>query len=100
METKWICQKQEQPGTYMFSGKFYVSAKVSSLLSDFEIAFIFSDVQKLVLKEDGIDYLVVYVHEVTGQKLFFIDQLDRGMVASGEYKAEYNHATLILAEEY
>jgi hypothetical protein len=97
---KWIRQPQEQSGTYFFSGKFLVTSGVQSLLNDNEIRAIYFDVQKLVKQYEGIDYLVVYIHEDTQQKLFFIDQLNKEMIASGEFLPEYNYCTLLLAEEY
>ena len=98
--SKWIRQPQEQSGTYPFSGKFLVTIGIQNLLSKEEIFAIYFDVQKLVKEKDGIDYLVVYIHETTNQKLFFIDQLNREMIASGDYLAEYDYCTLLLAEEY
>ena len=97
---KWKRQPQEQEGTYCFSGKFFVTNGVQALLTPDEIMAIYLQVQLLVKENDGLDYLQVYVHEVTEQKLFFIDQLNREMIASGDYLPEYNHCTLLLAEEY
>ena len=97
---KWIRQPQEQNGTYFFSGKFLVTRGVQSLLSDNEIRAIYFDIQKLVKQLEGIDYLVVYIHEDTKQKLFFIDQLNKEMMESGDYLPEYNYCTLMRAEEY
>ena len=91
---------QEMEGSYFFSGKFLVTQGIQALLTPQEIASIYLEVQKLVKENDGIDYLVVYVHEDTGQKLFFIDQLNKEMIASGDFLPEYNYCTLLLAEEY
>ena len=98
--TPRIRQSQEQSGKYFFSGQFAVTNGVQSALSREEIQAIYFDVQQQVKAQDGIDYLMVYFHPETGQKLFFIDQLDRDMIASGEFKPEYNYCTLMLAEEY
>ena len=97
---KWKRQQQEQDGTYFFSGKFLVTRGVKSLLSDEEIKTIYVQVQNLVKVQNGIDYLVVYFHEETQQKLFFIDQLNKEMIESGEFLPKYNYCTLLLAEEY
>jgi len=97
---EWKRQPQERPGEYFFSGKFLVTQGIQAMLSDEEIAAIYLEVKQLVEQEDGLDYLQVYVHEETKQKLFFIDQLSKSMIASGEYLEEYNHCTLLLAEEY
>ena len=100
MKNIWLRQPQECEGSYMFSGTIYVSQGVSTLLSKDEISSILEDMRLFVTEKNGIDYLIVYQNQNTEQKLFFIDQLNREMIASGEYKPEYNHATLILAEEY
>lgn len=97
---KWKRQPQEQSGTYCFSGKFLVTSGIQNLLTSDEIRAIYFEVQKLVKEQNGIDYLVVYVYEETGQKLFFIDQLNKEMIDSGGYKPEHNHCTLLKAEEY
>ena len=93
---KWKRQSQEKNGTYFFSGKFLVTRGVQSFLTDDEIKTIYIEVQQLVQDNSGIDYLVVFVHEGNGRKLFFIDQLNKGMIDSGEFLPEYNYCTLLL----
>lgn len=100
MKTKWIRQEQESEGTYMFNGRIFVTSGIQSLLSNDEIQWIMNDVKLQVTDHNGIDYLVVYEHEDTGQKLFFIDQLNRQMIESGQYSPEHNYATLLLSSEY
>lgn len=100
MEIKWNRQPQECEGTYMFNGKLFISSGVQDQLAREEIEWILQDLRTLVDENDGINYMVVYLHEETNQKLFFIDQLNKEMVESGKYIPEHNHATLILAEEY
>ena len=97
---KWKRQPQEQSGTYFFSGKFLITSGIQELLTDEEIRSIYFEVKKTVKEQNGIDYLVVYIHEETGQKLFFIDQLNKEMIDSGGYEPEHNHCTLLLASEY
>ncbi|MEO1263825.1 MAG: hypothetical protein AAFZ15_33780 [Bacteroidota bacterium] len=97
---KWKRQPQEQEGTYYFSGKFLVTSGVQALLKPHEITAIYLEIQNLVKEKSGLDYLQVYVHEESGQKLFFIDQLNKEMITSGDYLQEYNYCTLLLAEEY
>ncbi len=97
---KWKRKLQEQQGTYYFSGKFLMTNGVQHLLSPEDILAIYQDVQQLVKENEGIDYLVTYIHEDTKQKLFFIDQLNKEMIDSGDYAPEYNVCTLMLAEEY
>lgn len=97
---KWIRQPQEQEGTYQFNGKFFVTRGVQELLTLEEITEICLEIRGLVKQKGGLDYLQVFVDEDSGQKLFFIDQLNKEMIASGDFKPEYNHCTLMLAEEY
>lgn len=96
----WTRQKQERDNqSYFFSGTFYVTEGVREILSPKEILMIYQDVRVFATEQDGIDYLQVYVNE-RGQKLFFIDQLDFAMIASGEYAPEDNICTLLLPSEY
>lgn len=96
---EWIRQPQECTGTYHFSGKFIVTHRVNEEIPQDEILAIYRDVRNQVVKHGGIDYLVVYKND-SGQKLFFIDQLNDEMIASGRFKHEYNYCTLMFAEEY
>lgn len=97
---KWKRKPQECEGTYHFSGQFVVTAGIQANLLAEEILAIYNDCKKLVDQNNGIDYLLVYVHEESQQKLFFIDQLNEEMISSGKYAKEHNYCTLILAEEY
>lgn len=99
-ESKWIRQPEEQEGDHWFSGKFLVTIGVQDLLTPEEILAIYLDIQNLVKEKNGLDYLQMFVHSETGQKLFFIDQLSKEMIESGEFLSEYNYCTLLLAEEY
>ncbi len=97
---KWIRQPQEVKGSYYFSGTFYATRGINNLLSKVEIMAIYFDIKSLVNEKDGIDYLQVYIHKETTQKIFCIDQLNKEMIASGSFKSEDNHWTILLAEEY
>ena len=97
---KWKRQPQETTGTYHFSGRFLVTSGVQALLSESEIFTIYQEVQQLVKENNGMDYLFSYIHEDIKQKLFFIDQLNQEMIASGDFKEEYNYCTLMLSSEY
>ncbi len=97
---KWKRQPQETTGSYYFNGKFCATSGVVHLLTEEEVMAIYQDILTFVKEKNGVDYLQVYVHETTKQNLFFIDQLNKEMIASGDYKAEYNYCTLLLAEEY
>ncbi|MEL6943848.1 MAG: hypothetical protein AAFO82_14395, partial [Bacteroidota bacterium] len=89
----WTRQVQEQEGTYFFSGKFLVTRGVNESLSQEEILAIYQNVQAFVQEKNGIDYLQVFLDE-SGRKLFFIDQLNKQMIESGDYAAEHNYCTL------
>lgn len=95
---KWKHQPQEKEGTYRFSGRFVVTKGVLALLSEPEIMLIYWQVKHLVVKHDGLDYLQVFIDEKSGQKLFFIDQLNDAM--KPEHPEEHDYCTLLLAQEY
>lgn len=95
----WQRQPQEKEGDYFFSGQFLVTKGVSEALTADEVLVIYKDIQGFVKEKDGIDYLQVYLDE-SERKLFFIDQLSKAMIESGEYLEEYNHCTLLFAHEY
>lgn len=98
--TTWTRQPQEQENQkYQFSGQLIVTAGVSQALTKVEIIGIYYDILKFVEEKGSIDYLQVYTDE-KNRKLFFIDQLDIEMLASGEYAPEDNHCTLLFAHEY
>ena len=96
---KWTYKPQEQEGSYFFSGTFLTTAGVASELSKEEILNIYQQTQQLVKEKNGIDYLLVF-EDQAGRRLFFIDQLNRQMIESGDFKAEYNYCTLLFAHEY
>ena len=97
--TTWVRKPQEKEGNYFFSGQFYVTRRVAGELQVEEILSIYQDVQAFVREQNGIDYLQVYIDE-NGRKLFFIDNLDKDMVANGQYRPEDNYCTLMFASEY
>lgn len=95
----WTQQPQECEGSYFFSGTFYVTREVNKQLPPQEIAAIYKHVQDYVRAHNGADYLFVFTDEQE-RKLFFIDQLNKEMIESGDYQAEDNHCTLLWAHEY
>ena len=95
----WNRESQEKEGSYFFSGKFLVTIGVSSELSEPEILSIYQNVQAFVKEQNGADYLQVFTDE-NGRKLFFIDQLNQEMIASGNFSPEDNYCTLLFAHEY
>ncbi len=95
----WKRKPQERQGTYRFSGTFYVTPTVMKKLSEEEIAAIYCQILALVLENDGLDYLQVFVND-KGDKLYFIDQCDPEMMAEPSFKEEYNYCTLLFSHEY
>ena len=98
IDLKWKLQAQEQNGNYRFSGRFVVTKGIADLLSEAEIMLLFWQVKYLVEQKDGADYLAVFIHEDTGQKLFLIDQLSEEM--KPDHPKEHDYCTLLLAQEY
>ncbi len=96
----WLHQPQENEGSYEFSGTFYMTVGVQQALSEYEIFLIYRFIKLLAFDKNNLDYLQVFTHKESGQKLFFIDQLNREMIESGKYSAEDNYCTLLLAHEY
>ena len=96
---KWIRQPQEQEGSYHFSGTFYVTRGVQELLSQEEKFAIYQEIQILEKENEGLDSLQTYLAEGE-EKLFFIDQLSKQMIESGDYIEEYNYCTLLLNTNY
>ena len=96
----WTRQPQQQEGSYFFSGQFLVTKGVSEALSRAEIIGIYQEIQALVQEKNGLDYLQVFTDE-DNRKLFFIDQLNKEMIESGEFNVkEHNYCTLMFAFEY
>ena len=95
----WERKPQEQEGNYHFSGKFLVTRGVNEALSQEEILAIYQEIKQLVEEKEGLDYLQIFVNE-KGDKLFFIDQLNKQMIESGDFAAEHNYRTLMFSSEY
>jgi hypothetical protein len=95
----WTRKQQEREGSYLFAGQFYITQGVQAQLSMDEVLFIYTDVLAFVQEKGGIDYLQVFISN-DGRKLFFIDNLNRKMLASGKYDERDNYSTLMLASEY
>lgn len=95
----WVRKEQEREGTYQFNGTLYVTQGVLQKLSHPEILAIYLDIQSEVAEKGGIDYLQIYLRN-DGEKVYFIDQLNKEMIESGSYLPEDNHCTLLLPEEY
>ena len=95
----WTRKPQETQGNYQFTGQLIVTEGVSAALTKVEIIGIYYDILKFVEEQGSIDYLQVYTDE-KGRKLFFVDQLDKAMIESGDHEAEDNYCTLLFAHEY
>ena len=97
----WERQPQEyDKGDYWFNGTILITKGISTELLEGEIATIVADAINLATQKQGIDYLIVYKHKTTGQKLFFIDQVTKKSLQKGDHPPEHNYATLMFAEEY
>ena len=97
---KWILQPQEKKGTYQFNGLFLATQGVFEQLSLDEINAIYSVIKEKVRAEGGLDYLQVFQHADTAQKLFFIDQLNKEMIEHGGFDVKDDHCTLLFPHEY
>jgi len=95
----WIRKPQEQPGTYQFSGTFFVTLGVAATLTPDEITAIYLDIQLFVAETGGIDYLQIYISE-TGDKLYFIDHCTKEMMEDPQFEEGQNYCTLLFAHEY
>ena len=95
----WKRQPQQSPGTYLFSGKLYATRGVAAALHPEEIIMLYHDVRTFAEQQGGIDYLQVY-EDKDGRRLFFIDQLSRQQLESGQYDNENNYCTLLWPAEY
>lgn len=97
----WERQPQEvKEGDYWFNGKILATKGISENLLEGEIMLIIADAINFAIQNQGIDYLVVYKHKTSGQKLFFIDQVTKSDLQQGHHPPEHNYATLMFAEEY
>ena len=98
--SEWVRQPQETGGSYMFAGKMYCTSGIERNVPKDVINRICHDVLQFAKEQNGIDYLVVYKHRDTGQKLFFIDQITKEEAASGDFQKAEHYCTLLLASEY
>lgn len=87
-------------GDYWFDGKFFATREVTETLSKLEITLIYADIQNLVGQKGGQDYLKVYLQKERNLKLFFIDQVTRKSLQSGDQPSEHNYCTLLFPHEY
>lgn len=94
----WKRKAQEQEGTYRFDGQFVITRGVQDALSKIQIHALYFYILALVEQHDGLDYLQVFENRKTGQKLFFIDQINDEM--KKEHPPEHNYCTLMLSDEY
>ena len=97
---KWKLQPQEKEGIYQFNGLFLATRKIVDTLDPSDVISIYSMIRSLVDKKGGLDYLQVFIHEESKEKLFFIDQITPGQKQSTEVSVEDNHCTLMFAYEY
>jgi hypothetical protein len=98
---KWTLQPQECEGKYMFSGKIYMTRRISDELLPIEVILIIAEVKKRVADNEGADYLQVFTDD-SGRKIFVIDQLNEEMKSenTAEWVKENDLFTILFAEEY
>ncbi len=89
-----------ETGDYWFNGQMYVTKTVMSKLSKLELTLIYADIKNLVQQQQGSDYLQVYLQKEKDYKRFFIDQVTRQSLQSGEQPPEHNICTLMFNYEY
>lgn len=89
-----------ETGDYWFDGKFFITRSVQEALSEAEILFIYAHIINLVQQKGGQDFLQVFEQKDKDYKLFFIDQVTRSSLQTGEQPSEHNYCTLMFSEEY
>ncbi|WP_052600167.1 hypothetical protein [Aureispira sp. CCB-QB1] len=100
-EFGWVRKAQEvKEGDYWFDGKLLVTRGVQAKLSTLEVYLLVVNAMYLAHKQNGCDYLVVFINEKRNLKLFFIDQVTKTELANGDHPEEHHYATLMLASEY
>lgn len=100
-EFGWKRKEQEvKEGDYWFDGRLLVTRGVQEQLSVLETYLLIVDAMYYAHKQNGCDYLHVYLNSKRNLKLFFIDQVTRKSLENGEHPKEHHYATLMLAEEY
>ena len=97
----WEHQPPEyDTGDYWFDGQFFITKRVKEEIPSIEITMIYAHIKNLVQQKKGIDYLHVFLQKERDIKLFFIDQVTRQSLQSGEQPPEHHYCTLLFAEEY
>lgn len=97
----WERQEPEvKSGDYWFDGKFYATSGVDNAIPRPEILMIYTDILNTVGHQGGQDCLQVYVQKEKNYKLFFIDNVSRSSLSSGEASREDHYCTLMFAHEY
>jgi len=97
----WTIQPQKETGTYMFSGRVYVTAAIAETLSPAEIYQMLNAVRQRVAENNGADYLFVFTNQ-DEECIFIIDQLNREMKSSAtrEWVAQNDIVTILYASEH
>ncbi|MCG2609993.1 hypothetical protein LZZ90_00560 [Flavobacterium sp. SM15] len=100
LQGNWTIKTQSFEGDYCFNGNIYISREVH-LRIDKKIIFQMVQITKLLVEiNNGLDYLIVFENSKTKEKLFFIDQLSKAMIESGDFLPEHNYCTLLFSNEY
>lgn len=92
-------EPEHETGDYHFGGTLYLTKGVNETIPVLEVARIVAYIRGQVKQQNGIDYLQVFENE-DEDKLFFIDNLSKTQIESGDYDLEHNYSTLMYAHEY
>lgn len=98
----WTRQPQKQEGTYLFSGLFTCSDQVSYFLTDDEIRSIYTEIQKAVKENNGLDSIQTFISQ-DERKLFLIDSMNHEAIESELYDSKdpfVNYCTLMFSYEF
>lgn len=87
---------------YFFTGRIYLTKRVSHDLTEYEIECIIKTVRKIAQERNGSDYLFIFENTKDKRRIFVIDNLNLEMkaVATKAYLLANDYITLLYAEEY
>jgi hypothetical protein len=101
---KWKRQTEEQSGDYSFSGKIYLTSGISEAIPMEEIHALILDLRSTILESGNLDYLQVYVHEETKEKIYWIDNISESRKQADHLTPmqieDYDYSTILFPHEY
>lgn len=100
----WERRAEDIAGDYTFAGQVFVTQGVLNRLASDELEAIIQDLRRALIQHGKLDYLQVYVHRETGEKIWWIDNLsdtrrNSGVLSSDQLR-DYDYSTLLLPDEY